>query len=189
MTNFKSDLKQETILSKYLDNIYIEKKLDFERIFDLHKQHQGIDVIITIKSNQYFIDEKAQLHYINSDLPTFIFELSYLKNGVFKQGWLFDKNKLTEYYFLITGIFLKKGKNKLSHPDDIDKIKITSVNRNKLIEHLSSIDLDKEKLLQYDSKLRKNNSFGKNNIPELNPKLEGLIYFTNHLNEKPINLQ
>lgn len=189
MPSFNSDLEQESILSKYLDNIYKEKGLDFERIFDLDRQHQGIDIIMLIESDEYFIDEKAQLHYINTDLPTFTFELSYLKNDTLKEGWLFDTKKLTQYYFLVTGIFLKTGKNKLSNPDDIDKIKITSVNRAKLIENLSSMNLDKEKLLQYDSELRKKESFGKNNIPELNPRLEGLIYFTKHLIEKPINLQ
>lgn len=189
MPSFKTDLEQETILSKYLDKIYNEKGFDFERIFDLDKQHQGIDVIMVTKSVQFFIDEKAQLHYINSDLPTFTFELSYLKNGALKEGWLFDKNKLTQYYFLITGIFLKEGKNELADPDDIDNVKITSVNRDKLIEHLALMKLDKERLFQYDSKLRRDECFGKNIIPELNPKSEGLVYFTEHLVEMPINLQ
>lgn len=189
MPSFESDLAQEEILSKYLDSVYDEKKLDYERIFDLDKQHQGIDVIMFVKANEYLVDEKAQLHYINNDLPTFTFELSYLKDNILKDGWLFDENKITQYYFLITGIFLKKGKNKLSCPDDIEKIKITSVNRIKLIEYLSSIGLNKAKLLQYDFDLRKNNSYGKNNISELNSKTEGLIYYTKHLKEQPINLQ
>lgn len=189
MPNFKSDLNQETILSKYLDGVYHGKKFDFERIADLNKQHLGIDLIMVIESNQYLIDEKAQLHYINKDLPTFTFELSYLKRGQLKEGWLFDDKKQTQYYFLITGIFLKNGKNKLATPDDIAKVKITSVNRHKLIKHLASINLNKEKLFQYDADLRAQKSYGKNHISELNSNSEGLIYFTKHLNEKPLNLQ
>jgi len=189
MTNFESDLSQEAILSKYLDQVYKNKDLEFERIFDLNKQHQGIDIIMMVNSNEYFIDEKAQLHYLNNDLPTFTFELSYLKNGEYRKGWLFDKNKLTEYYFLITGIILKKGKTKLLVSDDIESVKITSVNRGKLINHLALIGLGKDKLLEYDSEIRINKTNGKNPISELNPNSEGLIYFSEKYKEEPINLQ
>jgi len=189
MSKFQLDLNQEQILSKYLDNLYKEKNINFQRVFDLDKQYQGIDVIMLVKSNEYYIDEKAQLHYINKDLPTFTFELSYFKNNNYKKGWLFDENKLTQYYFLITGIFLKKGKIELISPNDIERLKITSVSRKKLIEYLSLKKLDEIRLLEYDVKLRKEKAYGKNNISELNPQTEGLIYFTEHLSEKPINLQ
>jgi len=189
MSNFNSDLEKAGILSEYLDFIYKSKKLNFKRIDDFDKQLQGIDLILYHDSNEYFVDEKAQLDYINSDLPTFTFEFSFLKNNVLKKGWLFDNSKCTDYYFLITGIFLKDGKNKLESPEDIDKLKITSVDRQKLIEHLSSVNLSKDKLLKYASDIRKTNSFYKNSIPELKPNKEGLIYFTKHKSEKPINLQ
>ena len=189
MSKFQSDLAQEEILSKYLDKIYKEKKIEFERIFDLDLQHQGIDLKIFINSNQYLIDEKAQLHYINSELPTFTFELSYMKNNILKNGWLFDENKKTEYYFLITGIYLKENKTKLKTSDDIKKLKITSVNRNKMIQHLDSIGLNISTLQKYDNHFRMNNSYGKNEITELDKYSEGLIYFSEQLVEKPINIQ
>jgi len=189
MSKFQSDLAQEEILSKYLDKIYKEKKIEFERIFDLDIQHQGIDLKIFVNSNQYLIDEKAQLHYINSELPTFTFELSYMKNNILKNGWLFDENKKTEYYFLITGIYLKENKTKLKTSDDIKKLKITSVNRNKMIQHLDSIGLNISSLQKYDNHFRMNNSYGKNEITELDKYSEGLIYFSEQLVEKPINIQ
>jgi hypothetical protein len=189
LPDFESDLLQEQILSKYLDSIYAAKNLQFERVFDLERQMQGIDVIIKHDFNNYFIDEKSQLHYINSDLPTFTFELSYLKDGKLKQGWLFDNSKLTQYYFLVTGIHLKENKKELLNFDDIDGLKITSANRVKLLNHLNSIGLSEETLSEYDTGLRRNKSFGKNTIPELDNKTNGLIYFTKHLSEKPINLQ
>jgi hypothetical protein len=172
-----------------LDKIYKEKKIEFERIFDLDLQHQGIDLKIFVNSNQYLIDEKAQLHYINSELPTFTFELSYMKNNILKNGWLFDENKKTEYYFLITGIYLKENKTKLKTSDDIKKLKITSVNRNKMIQHLDSIGLNISTLQKYDNHFRMNNSYGKNEITELDKYSEGLIYFSEQLVEKPINIQ
>lgn len=189
MPSFETDLQQEEILSKYLDNIYNEKKLHFTRIDDLNQQHEGIDVVIYYNSTEYYIDEKAQLHYINNDLPTFTFELSYLKNNEIKNGWLFDKSKKTQYYFLVTGIFLKNGIKLLKNSKDIEQLKITSVNRKKLVNYLASIGLNEINLMEYDTGLRANNSFGKNYISELNPKKEGLLYFTKELSEKPINLQ
>lgn len=154
MTNFYSDLNQEGILSKYLDNIYQEKGIDFYRVFDLDRQHQGIDVVMIIRSDEYIIDKKAQLHYINRDLPTFTFELSYLKGDDIREGWLFDESKLTDYYFLITGVYLKEGKAKLLIHTDIEKLKITSVKRSKLIELLSSRSLNRGKLMNYESKIK-----------------------------------
>tara|TARA_R110002049_G_scaffold292252_3_gene476690 strand:- start:48156 stop:48776 length:621 start_codon:yes stop_codon:yes gene_type:complete len=190
LSTFKLDLKHEHILSEYLDQLYKSKNLAFERIIDIDKQHQGIDIIIQHHTASYFIDEKAQLHYLNKNLPTFTFELSYLnKHDKLKEGWLFDNHKLTQYYFLITGIFLKENKTELLSVEDIETLKITSVNRQKLIVHLAKIGLSRMKLEEYDNALRTNESLGKNTIPELNEKKGGLIYFTEHLAEKPMNLQ
>ena len=190
MSAFETDLNQEQILSAYLDGVYKVKKIAFERIFDIEKQHQGIDLIIKYNSTKYYVDEKAQLHYLNKDLPTFTFELSYLnKNKKLKEGWLFDKNKLTQYYFLITGIFLKNNKKRLTSPEEIEKLKIISVQREKLIAHLNGIGLTKAKLQQYDADFRKNRSYNKNPIAELDKKREGLIFYSKQLTEKPVNLQ
>lgn len=189
MHSFKSDLEQENILAHYLDNLYQEKGLDFERVYDLERQFEGIDLIITEKKVVYTIDEKAQLHYLNKNLPTFTFELSYLKQGELKEGWLFNTHKSTQFYFLITDIHLKNGKSRLAKANDIEYLKITSVNREKLIMHLRSIGLSQEKLKQYDCRLRESRSFGKKKIKELDDHKEGLIYFTEQLKEKPINLQ
>ncbi|MFB9056919.1 hypothetical protein ACFFU9_09210 [Mariniflexile ostreae] len=190
MPDFKRDLKQEEILSRYLDNIYKSKKLKFERICDINQQLQGIDIVIHHHKETYFIDEKAQLHYLNKDLPTFTFELSYLnKNNQIKEGWLLDNHKLTQYYFLITGIFLKANTKTLSHINDIEKLKIISVNKHKLIKHLARRGVTQHKLQEYDYDIRKTASFGKNIVAELKEKDQGLLYYTAHLSEKPINLQ
>ncbi|UKM65461.1 hypothetical protein GSB9_02030 [Flavobacteriaceae bacterium GSB9] len=190
MSNFKFDLEQEHILNTYLDDVYESKKLKFSRITDFNKQHQGIDIIFHHNSNDYFIDEKAQLHYLNQDLPTFTFELSYLnKNHEIKEGWLLDTSKKTHYYFLITAIILKTGKTKLTDRNDIKSVKITSVNRSKLIGHLKHHGLTRHELEAYDYSIRHAQSFGKNTIPELDKKSAGIIYYTKHLNEQPMNLQ
>ncbi len=190
MSAFKQDLNQEQILNTYLDHIYHSKKLNFSRITDLEQQYRGVDVVFHHNSADYLIDEKAQLHYLNKDLPTFTFELSYVnKHNDIKEGWLFDRSKKTQFYFLVTAIFLKKGKSKLLTQNDIASLKITSVNREKLISHLHNKGLSRHQLDAYDFDIRNTLSFGKNSIPELNEKRAGLIYYTEHLKERPINLQ
>lgn len=189
MPSFQSDLAQEAILSKYLDRIYADKGLQCERVHDVEQQHRGIDLNIRVGSTVYFIDEKAQLHYINADLPTFTFELSYMKDGILKEGWLFDTGKKTDYYFLVTAIYLKSAVSVLKSPEDISSLKITSVHRAKLIMHLATIGLEQERLLHYDASIRNSRQYGKNKISELHPTKEGLIFFTQHLLEKPLNLQ
>ena len=190
MSNFKNDLHQEHILAGYLDDLYRSKHLMFNRVHDRSQQLQGMDVIFTVHGKDYIIDEKAQLHYLNQDLPTFTFELSYLnKQGQINPGWLFDTSKKTDYYFLVTGIVLKENKQSLENPKDIESLKIMSVNRQKLINHLEDIGLTKSRLIGYDLDLRSHKTFGRNPIPEFKNQKDGCLYFTQHLEEQPINLQ
>ncbi len=189
MASFSTDLQQEHLLAQYLDRLYAQKNIQVQRITDMEQQMRGIDIIITIDGREYLMDEKAQLHYLNSDLPTFTFELSYLLGGESRVGWLLDADKVTEYYFLITAIFLQEGKEKIQHPEDIQRLKITSVHRQRLIGHLGSIGLDRDRLTSYEREIRAGQDFGKIAIPELHPQREGALYYTEHLDERPINLQ
>ncbi|SFB69569.1 hypothetical protein SAMN04487891_101485 [Flagellimonas taeanensis] len=158
------------------------KKYAFERISDRKQQLQGIDLVLKDKLANvlYYVDEKAQLDYVNESLPTFAFELFYEKEGAKKQGWLFDVSKKTHFYALVTSIF-----------SDVDKVytscNITFVNREKLILHLSTLGLSREffeQLVQNNSNLH-----GKFILEKLCPKKEGLLYFsTQNKAEKPINL-
>jgi len=187
MSNFKNDLENESRLSKFLDNNYYNNKkvfpdrFIFTRCNDMNKQHQGID--IEIKDTKYNkiinIDEKAQLAYINKSLPTFAFELSYIKDNQYKKGWLFDEKKQTDKYFLLTSI------------KEIDNnfigARLISVDRYKLISLLASKKLNSEKLKKYDEDFRETKKYGKNMINELS-LYEGFIHYTNTLAEKPVNI-
>ena len=172
-SNFKTDLSKEKQLTPLLDSYYQKhlKHYCFERVSHLKKQLQGIDLILKHKASgkQFFVDEKAQLDYVNESLPTFAFELVYHKNGVQKEGWLFDVSKKTHFYALATSIF-----------SDVDKVftscNITFVNREKLILHLSTLGLTREffeKLIQGHYDLH-----GKLVLEKLCPKKEGLLYFS-----------
>lgn len=183
-SSFKSDLNKEQKLSVLLDCYYKEylKNYTFKRIHDIKNQMLGVDVVFTHKTTgeKFLIDEKAQLDYINEDLPTFAFELEYTKRGVIKKGWLFDQNKKTNFYSLVTGIYNDE-------PKKFTSCKITFVNREKLVKLLFNKGVDEKKLRSY---IKENNGHqGKLPIKELNVKKEGYLYFstTNKL-ESPVNL-
>jgi len=179
-SNFKLDLKKEKQLSLLLDSHYQSKlkHYSFKRIADVNQQHKGIDVIFKHKQKGaiYYIDEKAQLDYINEDLPTFAFEVSYQKNNVQKQGWLFNQSKKTDFYALVTAIYSDQ-------PTTYTSCKITFVNRPKLLAFLNKRGLNKSALLA------KAKQHGKQAIAALNEKEEGYLYFSkNNKAEQPINL-
>ena len=179
-SNFKSDLKKEKQLSLLLDSCYKSKlkHYSFERIADLNQQYKGVDVIFKHKQkgDVYYIDEKAQLDYINEDLPTFAFEVSYQKNSMQKQGWLFDQSKKTDFYSLVTAIYSDE-------PTAYTSCKITLVNRTKLLAFLKKRELDKDLIAA------KPKQHGKHVIAALNNKDEGYLYFSkDNKAEQPVNL-
>jgi hypothetical protein len=185
MSHYKRDLNKEQKLGIYLDTVYKKIDLKVTRVNDLNLQHKGVDLIYTHNANDIYIDEKAQLDYVNKNLPTFTFELSYLKDKTLKEGWLFDDNKQTHFYFLVTGI---KAKNPKQH-DYYDCI-ITSVDRSKLLRFLDGINLDEQQLSNYQKEIRaRKHKENRIEIKELDIKKEGCLFFSPHLAEHPINLQ
>ena len=188
---FEEDLENEKILGNYLDKIYSEifdsTKFNVTRVRDYHKQNSGIDIVINhLKSSQkFYIDEKAQLDYINQDLPTFAFETSYLKHGELKQGWLFDEDKITDYYFLITSILC----NGQGISSGIKSVKIHSIDRMKFIQLLKGKGLTRSVIKRYDNQIRKSEQNGSIAIKELNHLSEGKFYYSKAKKiESPINL-
>lgn len=134
-------------------------------------------MLLTHKSNGklYSVDEKAQLDYVNENLPTFAFEISYLKRRIPKKGWLFNTSKKTGFYALITGIYCDEA-------DQYTSCKITMVNRKKLITFLASRKLNSER---FESR---NFKEGRIIIQELDPQVEGYIFFSKTRKaEKPLN--
>ncbi len=158
------------------------KQYRFERIVDLEQQLLGIDVILTDKKSgkTHFVDEKAQLDYINERLPTFAFELFYEKDQAQKQGWLFDASKKTHFYALVTGIFSDE-ENRFT------ACNITFVNREKLIQHLTGLGLTHERFKEIMRQHKGHH--GKIGLEKLHPWHEGYLFFsTQNKAEKPINL-
>lgn len=186
-SKFNQDLNNEQKLAQYLDNNYYNDTNIFNatfiinRVEDLDLQYKGVDLIITNKDNAVisYIDEKAQLHYINKVLPTFAFELSYLKDGSLREGWLFDSHKITQQYFIITCI--------QEINNEIQSCRLISIDRDKLISLLIQKNLTRENLANYEDRYRANNEYKKHIINELGNR-EGFLFYTEHLVEKPINV-
>lgn len=184
-SSYNTDKLKEEILGKYLDKIYDQFEYKLTRINDYNSQMLGIDLIAEYKSIIYNIDEKAQLDYLNSDLPTFTFEVSYYKDGLHKEGWLHDNKKLTQYYFLITNIHLKEKDVEYG----FSGCKITSVNKKKLIKFLDFKGLSKNRLNELDIAIRNSNQKDNIILQELDSKKEGCLFLTEHKAEKPLNLK
>ena len=168
-STFKTDLEKEQRLSVFLDACYAKslRHYNFERISDIKSQLAGVDLIFTKKNGgaSYFIDEKAQLDYVNENLPTFAFEL-----------------KRTDFYSLITAIYSDEPL-----PHSYTSCKITLVNRKKLLSFLGNKGLSDTEL---NAILKKHSgSSGKIEIEVLNARKEGYLFVSNtNKAEKPINL-
>lgn len=155
-STFKGDLKSERAVNEFLQK-YLYSYLVNDGIIDsfnsnttLDQQHKGIDTIMYIIKDGadeqvrcINIDEKAAVHYARNDLSdepltTFAFEVSYMKDGELKRGWLTnEKYKETHAYFLCW-LWIKSDANKYNLVcEDILKIEVLSIpkvkTRDKLI--------------------------------------------------------
>lgn len=189
-SRYFDDLSREQYLAQYLDAIYergiLEQGHQIVRNHDVNLQHQGVDLIIKNGDKKFYVDEKAQLDYLGKALMTFAFEISYLKNGRLKQGWLFDNSKITDIYFLVTSIIPMDEKSLFN---GISSIKLTGVYRARLIELLRQRGLTRDRLYEYEKEIRSNGIHGRNQVKELNPYEEGVFYYSEYNKaEKPINL-
>lgn len=192
MSDFNKDKAVESFLANTLLNRIYHNKFEsdndifWKRTNLRNDQQNGIDLkIFSIeKSKTFYVDEKAQLNYINTKLPTCAFEIIYYKNEILKEGWLFDDNKITDVYFLINNIQQNKNGN---FTDCI----IYSIDRKKLIDLLNQRNINKESLKKIYEKIKnslKNNSTTKLKIENLDFENEGNLQVSNKLAEGPINL-
>lgn len=154
-STFKGDLKSERAVNEFLQK-YLYSYLVDEGIIDsfnsnttLDQQHKGIDTIIYIIKDDndeqircINIDEKAAVHYAMNNLSdepltTFAFEVSYMKGGELKRGWLTnEKYKETHAYFLCW-LWIKSDANKYNLScEDILKMEVISIPKVKTREKL-----------------------------------------------------
>lgn len=181
----KQDSKSELAVAQFLDcyfyPVYVQNA---KRHVDAETQLKGIDVTFNYKGKkQLLVDEKAAVHFVNKNIPTFAFEIDFIAtDNKRKQGWLFDKDKLTQYYLLC---WIKAEKTQGLTCSDILQVEILLIERKAIFGLLQSYGLQKKRVLEMASLLRASNKFGpaykRNGQPFY-------FYFTQHLHEKPINI-
>lgn len=186
-----SDMNAESELAEFLDkNLYAHllgegRFLSIERMAEKEQQLQGIDVIAKTRSSVAYIDEKAQLYYINKNIPTFAFELQFLKGGRVIEGWFLNDNLKTNHYLLIWPFASVDDVKKLKK-EDFTKLDALMISKKKLREELASLGLDKQTLAQRASQLRRTRTYGK-----ITTGIQGVYYFASDPSkyaESPINI-
>lgn len=196
-STFKGDLKSERAVNEFLQK-YLYSYLVDEGIIDsfnsnttLDQQHKGIDTIIYIIKDGndeqvrcINIDEKAAVHYARNNLSdepltTFAFEVSYIKGGELKRGWLTnEKYKETHVYFLCW-LWIKSDANKYNLScEDILKMEVISIPKVKTREKLIMRAMGSKDIKTFEKKsdiLRKKMKKRGVNRLELEHQLDSLI--------------
>lgn len=170
-STFKGDLKSERAVNEFLQK-YLYSYLVDEGIIDsfnsnttLDQQHKGIDTIIYIIEDGndeqvrcINIDEKAAVHYARNNLSdepltTFAFEVSYMKGGELKRGWLTnEKYKETHAYFLCW-LWIKSDANKYNLScEDILKMEVISIPKVKTREKLIMRSMGSKDIKTFEKK-------------------------------------
>ena len=185
------DSHAEDELSLFMDK-YLYARLpgkenycSIKRVKDKKLQIQGIDVtIVTIDGKPICIDEKAQIYYLNKNLPTFAFEVLSLSRQGDRIGWLCDTALQTDFYLLIWPFGTAKTVASITF-DQFTKADCLLISRKKLLNYLNELGLQPERLLTDARSIRTNRLSGKIDIPDI----PGIYYYcSNNLAEAPINL-
>ncbi len=181
---YDSNAEQE--IARFLDkNLYSKEIIkDFKRFSDKEDQLKGKDVQFSIEDlKDIIVDEKAQIYYVNKNIPTFAFEVNFIRNsGDLTLGWFFDSNKETQYYLLI---WITADKERDFTQDDITQLECFLVSREKIIIFLAVRGVDKDKAIKIAKEIRESGINGRHK--------EGIFdgfnfNFSGHLAEKPINI-
>ena len=180
------DSKAEQVVARFLDKHFYSRPdiKDFVRFTAKEDQLKGKDLRFSWLDNQdMVVDEKAQIYYVNKNIPTFAFEIDFIRSkDLLTQGWLFDKDKETQYYLLIW-ITSKKEKNFME--EDITQLECILIKREDLIVFLHSQGLDFEKVREISKSIRIDGSDGRhmeNNYDSC------YFFFSKRLAEMPVNI-
>lgn len=192
----EKDMSLEKEIASFLDK-YLYSKTNFmvRRAENIEDQLKGIDVVLKPEdgSTELIVDEKAQGHYINANLPTFAFEIDFKrKDGAITEGWLFDEKKTTTHYLLIW-IFASNPKD--VRVETIDRLRCILIDRKKIQEFLAESGLGKSVIIEKAKSIRKEGVAGRLFDSALlkQPLMPGqsidhYFYFTTFLAEQPINI-
>ena len=187
------DMSAEAQLGFFLDTYLYDRfpKSDaFSRIERMHNkadQLAGVDVRFTSKDGAvYDVDEKAQLYYLNKSLPTFAFEIQFLRNGQETIGWLCNTSLKTDLYLLIWPYATQDTPKGICW-EQFTKADCLLVPKKRLLSMLEREGLTIERMLQDAARFRQEGLSGKIAINGV----RGIYYFASDAQkyrEAPINI-
>lgn len=191
MSRRNIDMHAEGALAEFLDAYFYNQLLgeglfsSIERIHDADTQKSGVDVRASYRGSTINIDEKAQLYYINKNLPTFAFELEYLHQGTPRLGWLLKETLLTTHYFLLwpSATTTKVEQLRMTDFTEIDGL---IIQKDKLLQYLANQGLDSRTLRTAAKIVREKRVVGRQSIPQ-----DGMYLYASdsrQYSEAPINL-
>ena len=183
-SKFYQDKLMEECFAAWLDeHFYPNFPFPFEegaRINDRDVQKVGVDVYLENKGEEYNIDEKATLHYINRNISTFAFELMNRSSGA--QGWLFNHDYITTHYLLC---WPNAEDSYPTSKEEFTSSEIMLIKREDLINLLESKGLSESKIKELVNKYLPQVTREKFQF-ELEPGIR--LFFTEWLAEKPVNI-
>ena len=173
------DMSAETELGRFLDRYLYDRFPGaeafsaIERVRDREQQLAGVDVIFRGTDGRTFrVDEKAQLYYINRGLPTFAFELEYLRRGSPADGWLFREGLETDLYMLIWP-YARQDSPRGIRAEDFTRAECLLVRKTEVLRLLESRGLFQDRLLWDAALIRREGTVGKIPIPGVS----GIYYY------------
>lgn len=193
MGRWKQDLRVEQEFAAYMDR-YCYPRLkgekgfsSVERVRDVERQKEGIDVILKTKKAEILVDEKAQSYHINQNLPTFAFELSYLAvDGTERVGWLLNDTLLTTHYFLLWPFAREPARGRRLQMEDITLLDCLVIEKAALLSMLAGLELTAERVWAALPELRRAEHWGK--YPTGQPGIYYYVSDPERYAEEPINL-
>ena len=186
-----ADMAAEAELASFLDEYLYTPLLaeghfsSISRVHDKEQQLKGVDVVVSTGKTTGNIDEKAQIYYVNKNLPTFAFELQFLKYGEVIEGWFLNDGLCTDYYLLIWPQATTDSIYELTK-DTFTRLDALMVSKKKLRSRLKELGLSKEVLMQKAAELRRNRVYGKTATGH-----KGIYYYLSDSRkyvEAPINI-
>lgn len=131
-------------------------------------------------------EDKSVAYYLNKNLPTFAFEIEFLRNGIPTTGWLCNDSLVTDFYLLIWP-FATQDSPKGIRWDQFEKAECLLIQKKKLLKALQELGLSEERLVGDARQIRSNHLIGKQAISNLS----GIYYYASDpqkYREAPINL-
>ena len=185
---YNADRNTEREVCKFLDeHLYKDNPNNFiaTRTDDVKEQLAGIDLYLSseqLNLDNVTVDEKCASSYWNKRINTFSFELSFLRNGQLRKGWLINDSLKTQYY----NICWVNATQRWFKKEDITWLESCLIKKQDVLDYLATQNLTPEHLDMDDQWIRKH-ATQKGRIGE--GKYDGCVfYFSPQLHERPINI-